>query len=73
MCDVSKLHKGGLRQKMNRIPLRKRKTGKQPQTKRRRGTSFLEEKELAGGFLQCLPEGHQGLYVFTGTVESIDH
>lgn len=58
---------------MNRITLRKRKTGKQPQTKRRRGTSFLEEKELAGGFLQCLPEGHQGLYFFTGIVELIDN
>ena len=57
---------------MNRITLRKRKTGKQPRA-RRRGTSFLEEKELAGGFLQCLPEGHQGLYFFVGIVELIDH
>ena len=57
---------------MNRITLRKRKTGKQPLA-RRRGTSFLEEKELAGGFLQCLPEGYQGLYFFVGIVELIDN
>ena len=60
--------------KMNRIPPKKKENEETVTDKKKMGhTFFLEERELAGGFLQCLPEGHQGLYVFAGFVEAVDH